>query len=741
MPLYDKLYLVAEPELGAMRATCKDHKHLVESIASGDVSGGQINHIRIGNGGKITIKPDDGVEASSSRFDPSNSRKSSTSQITHSNRISDPPSKNVNRRSRKDSWLSNDRNFPPSRTVFGSSVNPSQPTNFVNTFGINNVLPHGASMGSSTQRNMTFRSGPPNTRNSSTQSNIDMSSSGMQTDPKISSSSSMQTDPKLSSSSGMQTDFTDNTQENRFAMYPQSELTPFSHHRILSPPLAFAEQRDERIPVIPSFSATQPMSVANTPASSPPSSPLPRPTGPRSIKREPIPTVDIDRVDTKMVKIKKEDLEDYKKMQTTANEMRKLSKDDKIRKRADDHFKNKSKSIRDNRNNRLKREPKIKHEPDSPNSETDVAATMERLRRKQEQEANEEYKAAIELRKATRDAKTRNRADEHFKNKSKSLREKRNENRGSKDLPTRLAIKYEPSSPPPTQQRDYIQSRLNSLTGENNNIKQEPISPLSDGDENMRDASQRDASPPWTPYVSRYFPPISQAQVRNFIGKKRISEKLKKQIKQFFDKKNKTDKMRKDLDIFFKSKQMNDNIRRQLDHFFTTENVSTSIRRSMKDFFEKRAPQKENTKSKQFYVAPPKVVVNSKAKKPTLKKGKRKVEYENPADDEIQRTAPPPKVYVYDSKKGKEKKQKKQKDRKRKKEFENLVDDERERSILPPKAYLYATKKAFKKGKKRNLVMNERASKKKKITAEQLKNVLDEIMREKEEEIFKLKKK
>ena len=56
--LYDYMYLIPKEEYRSLQTTSSDHAKLVDSIA-GDVNGGQVNHIEIGEGGRVTIKPTD----------------------------------------------------------------------------------------------------------------------------------------------------------------------------------------------------------------------------------------------------------------------------------------------------------------------------------------------------------------------------------------------------------------------------------------------------------------------------------------------------------------------------------------------------------------------------------------------------------------------------------------------------------------------------------------------------------
>ena len=63
MPLYDYMYLLPKDEYTSLKSTLSDHVRLVDSI-KGDVNGGQVNHIEIGEGGKVVIKPTD-ITASS----------------------------------------------------------------------------------------------------------------------------------------------------------------------------------------------------------------------------------------------------------------------------------------------------------------------------------------------------------------------------------------------------------------------------------------------------------------------------------------------------------------------------------------------------------------------------------------------------------------------------------------------------------------------------------------------------
>ena len=65
MKLYERMYLIPEDEYHSSQETCREHARLIDSIG-GDVTGGQVNHIQIGEGGRVTIKPTD-VTASNKR--------------------------------------------------------------------------------------------------------------------------------------------------------------------------------------------------------------------------------------------------------------------------------------------------------------------------------------------------------------------------------------------------------------------------------------------------------------------------------------------------------------------------------------------------------------------------------------------------------------------------------------------------------------------------------------------------
>ncbi len=56
MPLYDQMYLLSADDYFALTQTKGEHEKLVDTIR---VNGGQINHIEIGEGGKVVIKPSD----------------------------------------------------------------------------------------------------------------------------------------------------------------------------------------------------------------------------------------------------------------------------------------------------------------------------------------------------------------------------------------------------------------------------------------------------------------------------------------------------------------------------------------------------------------------------------------------------------------------------------------------------------------------------------------------------------
>ncbi len=75
MPLYDCMYLISKDEYSSLHDTNDEHTKLVDSI-KGDVNGGQINHIEIGEGGKVVIKPTDIIASSPS------SKRNTTSRIT-----------------------------------------------------------------------------------------------------------------------------------------------------------------------------------------------------------------------------------------------------------------------------------------------------------------------------------------------------------------------------------------------------------------------------------------------------------------------------------------------------------------------------------------------------------------------------------------------------------------------------------------------------------------------------------
>ena len=65
MPLYDLMYLVPKEEYRDLKSTKTEHVQLLDSI-KGDVNGGQVNHIEIGEGGRVVIKPDN-LSASSAK--------------------------------------------------------------------------------------------------------------------------------------------------------------------------------------------------------------------------------------------------------------------------------------------------------------------------------------------------------------------------------------------------------------------------------------------------------------------------------------------------------------------------------------------------------------------------------------------------------------------------------------------------------------------------------------------------
>lgn len=56
MPLYDSMYVIPVDQYRSLSQTKCDHDKLVGSIR-GDVNGGQVNHIEIGEGGRVVIKP------------------------------------------------------------------------------------------------------------------------------------------------------------------------------------------------------------------------------------------------------------------------------------------------------------------------------------------------------------------------------------------------------------------------------------------------------------------------------------------------------------------------------------------------------------------------------------------------------------------------------------------------------------------------------------------------------------
>jgi len=81
MPLYDSMFLISKGEYISLKRIREDHAHLVDSIG-GDVNGGQVNHIEIGEGGKVVIKPDQlsasGKSTKAKPSRPSPSRSSSS---------------------------------------------------------------------------------------------------------------------------------------------------------------------------------------------------------------------------------------------------------------------------------------------------------------------------------------------------------------------------------------------------------------------------------------------------------------------------------------------------------------------------------------------------------------------------------------------------------------------------------------------------------------------------------------
>ena len=86
MPLYDSMFLISKGEYISLKRIREDHAHLVDSIG-GDVNGGQVNHIEIGEGGKVVIKPDQlsasGKSTKAKPSRPSPSRSSSSETPSH----------------------------------------------------------------------------------------------------------------------------------------------------------------------------------------------------------------------------------------------------------------------------------------------------------------------------------------------------------------------------------------------------------------------------------------------------------------------------------------------------------------------------------------------------------------------------------------------------------------------------------------------------------------------------------
>lgn len=77
MTSYDYMFLVSRDEYKALHQARSEHDKLIESI-KGDVNGGQVNHIEIGEGGKVIIKPTD-ITASS----PNKKKMKESSQNDH----------------------------------------------------------------------------------------------------------------------------------------------------------------------------------------------------------------------------------------------------------------------------------------------------------------------------------------------------------------------------------------------------------------------------------------------------------------------------------------------------------------------------------------------------------------------------------------------------------------------------------------------------------------------------------
>ena len=79
------MYLISKGEYKSLKRVNDEHASLIDSIA-GDVNGGQVNHIEIGEGGKVVIKPNH-LSASGKSSKAKISRASSPSQSTSSHNI------------------------------------------------------------------------------------------------------------------------------------------------------------------------------------------------------------------------------------------------------------------------------------------------------------------------------------------------------------------------------------------------------------------------------------------------------------------------------------------------------------------------------------------------------------------------------------------------------------------------------------------------------------------------------
>ena len=66
MPLYKSMILIPRDEYETQK-DARQHSGDFHDSIQGDISGGQVNHIELGDGGRVTIKPTGGLKVQQGR--------------------------------------------------------------------------------------------------------------------------------------------------------------------------------------------------------------------------------------------------------------------------------------------------------------------------------------------------------------------------------------------------------------------------------------------------------------------------------------------------------------------------------------------------------------------------------------------------------------------------------------------------------------------------------------------------